>query len=119
MVIKPVNKGKKKDQKDAGPVTFYKTKFPKEGQVVGVITERYGGARMNVKCFDGKNRVCRIPGRMKRRLWIRENDYVLVEPWEYGSDEKGDVIHKYTPKDINFLMKKEVITIDDQDDFTF
>jgi len=34
-----------------------------------------------VRCADGKERTARIPGRMQKRVWIREDDIVLVEPW--------------------------------------
>ena len=61
---------------------------------------------MKVKCLDGKTRICRIPGRLKRKLWVREEDIVLVEPWELGGDKKGDIIYKYKKTQILFLKKK-------------
>lgn len=64
---------------------------------------------MRVKCFDGKVRICRIPGRLKRKLWLREGDYVLVEPWALGGDEKGDIIFKYRPSQIEWLKQKNYI----------
>ena len=48
---------------------------------------------MKVRCLDGKNRICRIPGRLKRKLWIREGDVLLIEPWELSGDDKGDVVN--------------------------
>ena len=61
---------------------------------------------MKVVCFDGKTRICRIPGRLKRRLWVRESNIVIIEPWEFGGDEKGDVIYKYRPVQVDWLKKK-------------
>ena len=61
---------------------------------------------MRVKCLDGKTRICRIPGRIKRKLWVREQDIVLVEPWEYDNDKKGDIIFKYRPTQVSWLQKK-------------
>ena len=69
-------------------------KLPRPPQVFGVVEQRLGGSRMSVRCLDGKTRVCRIPGRLKRRLWVRQGDFVIVEPWELGGDDKGDVIFK-------------------------
>ena len=57
--------------------------------------------------MDGKSRLCRIPGRLKKRLWVREGDIVLVEPWEY-EDEKGDVVYKYNPTQVHWLKKKGI-----------
>ena len=47
-------------------------KLPRGKQVFGIVNQRLGGTRMNVRCLDSKTRLCRIPGRLKRRLWVRE-----------------------------------------------
>ncbi|MBI1935681.1 translation initiation factor eIF-1A [Candidatus Woesearchaeota archaeon] len=80
--------------------------LPRGIQTFGVIEQRLGGSRMRVRCLDGKTRICRIPGRLTRRLWVRENDIVIVEPWEYSGDEKGDIVYKYTPTQAGFLRRK-------------
>jgi translation initiation factor 1A len=61
---------------------------------------------MLIKCFDGKSRNCRVPGRLKRKLWLREGDVVLVEPWELGGDERGDILLKYSLAQVEWLRKK-------------
>ena len=80
--------------------------LPKGRETFGMIEQRLGASRMRVRCLDGKTRICRIPGRLTRRLWVRENDIVIVEPWEYGGDGKGDIIYKYTPTQAAFLKRK-------------
>jgi translation initiation factor 1A len=80
--------------------------LPKGKEVFGIVEQRVGGSRMFVKCFDGRTRNCRIPGRLKRRLWVREGDVVIVEPWEFGGEEKGDIVYKYTPNQVNYLKNK-------------
>ena len=80
-------------------------KLPKDTEVIGVVEKRLGGSRMEVRCADGKTRLCRIPGRMKRYLWVRQGDYVIVEPWEL-TNEKGDVVFKYTKHQADYLNKK-------------
>ncbi|MBL7147792.1 MAG: translation initiation factor eIF-1A [Nanoarchaeota archaeon] len=84
---------------------FIRVKTPRGRQALGVVDQRLGSSRMRVRCFDGKSRVCRIPGRLKRKLWIRENDIVLVEPWELDNT-KGDVIFKYKQNQIDWLKRK-------------
>ena len=74
-----------------GPV---RVKRPRDGEFVGVIVQRYGGNRMEVQCNDGKVRNGRVPGRYRRKLWLRPGDFVIVVPWE-DNDEKADVIFKY------------------------
>jgi translation initiation factor 1A len=83
-----------------------RVRLPRDKQVIGIVEQRLGGSRMNVRCLDGKTRICRIPGRMKRKLWVREGDVLLIEPWEFGQDDKGDVIFKYRPSQIDYLKKK-------------
>ena len=82
-----------------------RVKLPKNNESFGLLDRRLGGSRCDVRCLDGKTRICRIPGRLKRRLWVREGDIVLVEPWEYGGDEKGDIIYKYRPIQVDWLRK--------------
>ena len=95
-----------------------RVKTPRGNQVFGTIEQRLGGSKMRVRCLDGKNRLCRVPGRMKRRLWVREGDTVLVEPWELGGDEKGDIIYKYRPNQVNWLKKRGLIKeIEDLEEF--
>lgn len=86
-----------------------RVKIPRGNQVIGFIDQRLGGSRMRVKCLDGKTRICRIPGRLKRKLWVRDGDTVLVEPWELGGDDKGDIIFKYRQNQVVWLERKGFI----------
>ena len=81
-------------------------KLPRGRQVLGILLQRLGASRVRVRCLDGKTRICRIPGRLKRRLWVRENDIIIVEPWEYSGDKKGDVLYKYSNTQVVFLRNK-------------
>ncbi len=83
-----------------------RVKMPKGRQVFGIVDQLLGGTRMRVKCFDGKLRICRIPGRFKRFLWVRAGDTVLVEPWELSGNERGDVLHKYSKAQMQYLRNK-------------
>lgn len=84
-----------------------RVRIPQGKEVLGIVQQRLGGSRMRVLCLDGRERICRIPGRLRRGLWVRENDVVIVEPWELGGDNKGDVIFKYrSSAEVSFLRKK-------------
>ena len=91
-------------------------KLPRGNQTLGILEQRVGASRMRVKCLDGKTRICRIPGRLKRRLWVRENDILIIEPWEYSGDSKGDVIYKYTPTQTSFLKNRGYLKKIEEDD---
>ena len=83
----------------------FRVRLPRETEVLGILDQRLGASRVRIRCLDGKTRVCRIPGRLKRRLWVRAGDIVLVEPWEYGGDGKGDVIFKYRDIQVEWLRR--------------
>ncbi len=80
--------------------------LPRGREVLGMATRMLGSSRVEVKCFDSKTRVCRIPGRLKRSLWVKEGNIVIVEPWEYSGDTKGDIVYKYTPTQVGFLRSR-------------
>lgn len=79
--------------------------LPRREEMIGIIEQRLGGNKMLVNCLDGKTRNCRVPGRLKRKLWLRPGDVVIVEPWELDKN-KGDVIFKYKPNQIEWLKNK-------------
>lgn len=81
-----------------------RVRLPRNKEIIGVVEQRLGGNKMMVACLDGKSRNCRVPGRLKRALWLREHDVVLIEPWEFDVD-KGDVIFKYRDTQINWLRR--------------
>jgi translation initiation factor 1A len=100
------------DEEKAGPAAeeegseeVFRVRTPRGSEVLGILERRLGGSRCEVRCLDGKTRICRIPGRLKRRLWVREGDLVLVEPWEFGGDAKGDIIYKYRNLQVDWLKK--------------
>ncbi len=82
-----------------------RVKLPRKGEVIGVVSQRLGGNRMEVTANDGKVRNCRVPGRFKRNMWLRPKDTVLIQPWP-DDDGKADVIFKYSSSAINQLRKR-------------
>jgi translation initiation factor 1A len=78
---------------------------PEEWEILGVITQLVGHDRVRVKCADEKIRICRIPGRMKKKVWLRENDVVLVSPWDFQPDTKGDVVYRYERDEVRKLKE--------------
>jgi translation initiation factor 1A len=85
--------------------------YPGQGEMLGVVTKLLGFDRIMVKCQDGKERLCRIRGKMKRRVWIRENDVVLVAPWDFQTDTRADVTWRYTAGQAETLRRKGILNI--------
>ncbi len=79
-----------------------------KGEIFAVAEQLVGGSRMKAICEDGKSRMVRIPGKMKRRHWIRNGDLLIIKPWEFQND-KADVILRYTKTQANNLDRKGII----------
>lgn len=84
-----------------------RVQLPREGQILGRVVQIMGGGWLHVQCEDDKLRNCRIRGKIRKRMWIRIDDVVLIEPW-YGmqSDEKADIMTRYTKTQARWLQKK-------------
>ena len=95
-----MNKNKNQEEQ-----VITRVRLPRGEEMIGIIEQRLGGNKMLVVCLDGKTRNCRVPGRLKRALWLRPGDVVIVEPWELDK-EKGDIIFKYKPNQVEWLKNK-------------
>ncbi|EZQ10801.1 MULTISPECIES: translation initiation factor aIF-1A [Acidianus] len=84
---------------------------PSEGEVICVVKKMLGAEHIVVLCVDGKQRTARIPGRMRKKVWIREGDVVLVAPWDFQSD-KGDITYRYMNDELKRLIEEKVVTRD-------
>jgi translation initiation factor 1A len=85
--------------------------LPGENEVLGIAVKMLGFDRILVKCQDGHERLCRIRGKMKRRVWIRLGDIVLVSPWDFQTDQRGDLIWRYTKGQAERLRREGYLTL--------
>ncbi|ADI73317.1 translation initiation factor eIF-1A [Methanohalobium evestigatum Z-7303] len=95
----------RKQSTDAPAVTRVRTPRKDKNEVFATVSTLLGGKRVKLQCMDGTERMGRIPGSKKKRMWIREGDIVIALPWDF-QDEKADVIWKYTRPQIEWLDKK-------------
>jgi translation initiation factor 1A len=94
---------KKKAFGEEGEVLRVRT--PRGREVIGIVDVRLGMGKSRVRCFDGKERLCKVPGAKKRRLWVRPGDTIILEPWEIEGDRKANIIYKYRPIEVSWLKK--------------
>lgn len=98
--------GKKKFQLSREEQEILRTRKPKEGEVLGIVEMMLGGDKMRVVCDDGKTRIVRIPGKLRKRVWIRVGDLILVQPWKVMSETRGDVVFRYTKTQARWLQER-------------
>lgn len=79
-----------------------------EGEMFGIADQLLGGSRLRVMCEDGQSRICRIPGKMKWRQWVRAGDLVILKPWDF-QDEKGDIVWRFKRNQSVQLSRKGLI----------
>jgi len=85
--------------------------LPSANDVLGIAVRMLGFDRILVNCQDGHERLCRIRGKLKRRVWIRQGDIVLVSPWDFQSDKRGDIIWRYKRNQAEWLRKNGYLKI--------
>ena len=86
--------------------------IPQEYEVLGIAEKLLGYDRIMVRCQDGATRLCRIRGKMKKRIWIREGDAVLISPWDFEFESKGDVFWRYTKNQMEMLRGKGYLSVE-------
>jgi translation initiation factor 1A len=76
-----------------------------ELEMYGKITLLTGVKNLKVMCEDGVERVCRLPGKMFKHIWVKPNDIVIVKLWDF-QPSKGDIVWRYVGYQINELEKR-------------
>ena len=80
----------------------------KINEMFAIADQILGGRRVRAVCEDGESRLARIPGKMRRRQWVREGDLVIVQPWDF-QDSRADVRMRYTKTQSIYLSRKGVL----------
>ena len=69
------------------------------------ITKMLGDRRVLLKLPDTSELIGIIPGRFRKRCWMKVGNIVLVSIREFQKD-KVDIIHKYDDSEIKILVKQ-------------
>ena len=97
-------------QLESGAGDKIRVKLPnkKINEMFAIADQILGGRRVRAVCADGESRLARIPGKMRRRQWVREGDLIIVQPWDF-QDAKADVRMRYTKTQSIYLSRKGVL----------
>ncbi|MDD3084020.1 MAG: translation initiation factor eIF-1A [Candidatus ainarchaeum sp.] len=87
--------------------TFERVKLPRREDLeqFAIITQLMGSDQVRAMCEDGQERQFRIPGKLKKRVWLRENDFIIVKLWDF-QPTKGDVVWRYLGNQVGWLKRK-------------
>ncbi|MFX1280261.1 MAG: translation initiation factor eIF-1A [Promethearchaeota archaeon] len=114
MAKKKGKQGRKGSGHEEPVITRVKYPSKKLGEMFAIVVDILGGDRMRVFCEDGKHRIGRIRGKIKKRVWIRRGDLVIVNPWEWATESqdklsKCEISWRYTRAEISWLERNNKI----------
>ncbi|MFX0138062.1 MAG: translation initiation factor eIF-1A [Candidatus Hodarchaeota archaeon] len=94
----------------APEITRVRLPYRNNGEMFARVIDIYGQERMGVFCEDGKHRVGRIRGKIKKRVWIRKGDLIIVNPWEFeteikGKMEKCEISWRYLKHEVSWIIR--------------
>lgn len=102
----PKNKGKggknRKKGKSDGAVTKRELVFKDPDQEYGIVTKLLGNCNMNVECADGQKRIAHVRGAMRKRVWVKVQDTILLSLRDF-QDGKADIILVYDNDEVRML----------------
>jgi len=78
------------------------------GEVFGIASQLLGAARIRVMCEDNVSRMGRITGKMKKKMWIREGDLLVVRPWGF-QEGKADILFRYSRTQSQYLQRRNLL----------
>jgi translation initiation factor 1A len=78
------------------------------GEVFGIANQLLGAARIRVMCEDNISRMGRITGKMKKKMWIREGDLLILRPWGF-QEGKADILFRYSRTQSQYLARKNLL----------
>lgn len=114
MAKKKGNQGRRGKSFEEPVIT--RVKFPSKrlGEMFAIVIEILGGERMRVFCEDGQQRIGRIRGKIKKRVWIRRGNLIIVNPWEWATESqdklgKCEISWRYTKAEISWLERNNKV----------
>ena len=75
-----------------------------EGEQFALVTQLMGTNQIRGVCQDGEERQFRIPGKLLKRVWIRENDVIIIRVWDF-QPSKADVVWRFMGNQIGWLKR--------------
>ncbi len=89
-------------------VSRYRMPDTRNREMFAIAEQLSGASKLIAVCEDGKSRMARIPGKMKRRMWIKPGDLLIIKPWDF-QDSKADVKYRYMrTQSINLSKRKKI-----------
>lgn len=95
---------------EGNPIESVRVRMPDRrlGQMFAIADQLMGAGRIRIICADGETRIGRIRGKMRRRMWVRTGELLIIMPWEV-QPIKADIMYRYTRTQSTYLSRKKMI----------
>ena len=92
---------------NANPEEQMWVRLPKEKDLeqFALVIQLMGADQVKAKCADGIERSCRIPGKMKKKVWMRQGDILIIKVWDF-QPSKADVVWRFMGNQKEWLKRK-------------
>lgn len=87
---------------------FPENGYPAFQEMSGIAELMMGTNHIRVRCYDGVTRMGRIKGRIRKKVWIREGDILIIIPWNL-QDEKCHIVYRYTGMQAEWLRRSKYL----------
>lgn len=77
---------------------------PADLEQFAVVTQLMGSNQIKALAEDGEEKQFRIPGKLLKKVWIREHDIIIVKLWDF-QPTKGDVVWRYLGNQVEWLKR--------------
>lgn len=61
-----------------------------DGQMIGRVLQMLGDRQARVYCNDNIERICKIRGKLRKKVWIATSDIVLISLRDFSSIHQGE-----------------------------
>jgi translation initiation factor 1A len=78
------------------------------GEIFAIANQLMGAARIRVMGEDSVARMGRITGKMKKKMWIREGDLLIIRPWGF-QEGKADILFRYSRTQSQYLARRSLL----------
>lgn len=100
----------KENEQQSEQELFSKLRLPNknEREMFALAIQLMGATQIKALCEDGKERMCRIPGKLRKRVWIKQNDILIIRLWEWQPD-RADIVWRFWGTQAEHLKRRGLL----------
>jgi initiation factor 1A len=93
----------KKQPKDVESARYIISKSDFEGSIYAKVSSMLGSGRLLALGEDNKTYNCVIRGRLYKKVWIKKDDYLIIDPRGYEKKKvpNADVLHRLGENEVH------------------